>query len=98
MFGLIVPPHLLCLCAFAVTGTVLVLFTLFAYPPIDAPNSRRADPANSAVALASRCATRGRKRVHNTDEIAAKRLVNHVNRAGFVVVKRGTLEWRRIGV
>ena len=40
----------------------------------------------------SRCATAGRKRVHNADEImseiVAKRLVEHLERAGFVVMRK----------
>ncbi len=39
----------------------------------------------------------GRKRVHNADEImseiAAKRLVEHLERAGFVVMKRRAIGW-----
>jgi hypothetical protein len=38
---------------------------------------------------------RGRKRVHNADEImaeiVAKRLVEHLERAGFVVMKRAPI-------
>jgi hypothetical protein len=44
----------------------------------------------SALAFAQRF--RGRKRAHNADElrseIVAKRLVEHLERAGFVVMKR----------
>jgi hypothetical protein len=39
-----------------------------------------------------RCAFQGRKRVHNADEIMAeilaKQLVEHLERAGFIVMKR----------
>ena len=51
-----------------------------------------ADPADLAAALAFALRYQGRKRVHNTDEImaeiAAARLVDHLERAGFVVMKR----------
>ncbi len=48
-----------------------------------------------ADALAFALRFQGRKRVHNADEImaeiAAKRLVEHLERAGFVVMKRHCL-------
>jgi hypothetical protein len=51
-----------------------------------------ADPTDLAAALAFALRSQGRKRVHNADEmmaeIVAKRLVEHVERAGFVVMKR----------
>ncbi len=49
-----------------------------------------ADPRDLADALALRF--QGRKRVHNADEImaeiVAKRIVEHLERSGFVVMKR----------
>ena len=51
-----------------------------------------ADPADLAAALAFALRYQGRKRVHNADEIMAEivaaRLVDHLERAGFVVMKR----------
>ena len=51
-----------------------------------------ADPGDLAAALAFALRFQGRKRVHNADElmaeIVAKRLVEHLERAGFVVMKR----------
>jgi len=55
-----------------------------------------ADPADLAAALAAALAFalryQGRKRVHNADEIMAEivaaRLVDHLERAGFVAMKR----------
>ena len=51
-----------------------------------------ADPSDLAAALAFALRYQGRKRVHNADEImaeiVAKRLVEHLERAGFVVMKR----------
>jgi hypothetical protein len=51
-----------------------------------------ADPTDLAAALAFALRYAGRKRVHNADElmaeIVAKRLVEHLQRAGFVVMKR----------
>ena len=51
-----------------------------------------ADPADLAGALAFALRYQGRKRVHNADEIMAEivaaRLVDHLERAGFVVMKR----------
>jgi hypothetical protein len=51
-----------------------------------------ADPNDLAAALAFALRYAGRKRVHNADEImaeiVAKRLVEHLQRAGFVVMKR----------
>jgi hypothetical protein len=50
------------------------------------------DPSDLAAALAYALRFEGRKRVHNADEImaeiVAKRLVEHLERAGFVVMKR----------
>ena len=47
-----------------------------------------------ADALAFALRFQGRKRVHNADEImaeiVAKRIVEHLERAGFVVMKRPT--------
>jgi hypothetical protein len=51
-----------------------------------------ADPAELAQALAFALRYQGRKRVHNADEImaeiVARRLVEHLERAGFVLIKR----------
>jgi hypothetical protein len=51
-----------------------------------------ADPGDLAAALAFALRFAGRKRTHNADEIVAeivaKRLVEHLERAGFVVMKR----------
>jgi hypothetical protein len=51
-----------------------------------------ASAENVADALAFALRFEGRKRVHNADEImariVAKRLVDHLERAGFVVVQR----------
>ncbi len=57
----------------------------------------RADPRDLADALAFALRFDGRKRLHNADEInadeimaeiVAKRLVEHLERAGFVVMQR----------
>jgi hypothetical protein len=51
-----------------------------------------ADSSDLANALAYALRLQGRKRVHNADEImaeiVAKRPVDHLERAGFVVMKR----------
>ncbi|MGA8582973.1 MAG: hypothetical protein WB715_03895 [Roseiarcus sp.] len=51
-----------------------------------------ADPGDLAAALAFALRYAGRKRVHNADEImseiVARRLVEHLERSGFVVMKR----------
>jgi hypothetical protein len=51
-----------------------------------------ADPSDLTQALAFALRFQGRKRVHNADEIMAEivanRLVEHLERAGFVVMKR----------
>ena len=58
-----------------------------------------ADPRDLADALAFALRFQGRKRVHNADEImaeiVAKRLVEHLERAGFVVMKRRRSEAAR---
>ncbi len=58
----------------------------------DADKLAPADPSDLAAALAFALRFQGRKRVHNADEImaeiVAKRLVEHLERAGFVVMKR----------
>jgi hypothetical protein len=58
----------------------------------DADNLTPADPSDLADALAFALRFHGRKRVHNADEImaeiVAQRLVEHLERAGFVVMKR----------
>jgi hypothetical protein len=62
----------------------------------DAPEKLTpAAPADLAYALAFALRFHGRKRVHNADEImpeiVAKRLVEHLERAGFVVMKRAPI-------
>ena len=51
-----------------------------------------ADPSDLASALAYALRFHGRKRIHDADEImaeiVAKRLVEHLDRAGFVIMKR----------
>jgi hypothetical protein len=51
-----------------------------------------ADPSDLAAALAFALRYQGRKRVHNADElmseIVAKRLVEHLEQSGFVVMKK----------
>ena len=51
-----------------------------------------ADPSDLAAVLAHALRYQGGKRVHNADElmseIVAKRLVEHLERAGFVVMRR----------
>jgi hypothetical protein len=51
-----------------------------------------ADPEDLTAALAFALRFSGRKRIHKADEImteiVAKRLVEHLQRAGFVVMKR----------
>jgi hypothetical protein len=51
-----------------------------------------ADPDDLAAALALALRFQGRKRVHNADElmaeIVAKRLIEHLERAGFEVMKK----------
>ncbi len=51
-----------------------------------------ADPSDLAAALAFALRFQGRRRVHNADElmseIVAKRLVEHLERSGFVVMKK----------
>lgn len=58
----------------------------------DAEKLTPASPEDLADALAFALRFEGRKRVHNADEsmseIVARRLVRHLERAGFVVMKR----------
>ena len=58
----------------------------------DADKLAPADPSDLAAALAFALRFDGRKRVHNADEImaqiVARRLVEYLERAGFVVMKR----------
>ncbi len=58
-------------------------------------NLMPADPRDLADALAFALRFQGRKRIHNADEImaeiVAKRLVEHLERAGFVVMKRAPI-------
>ena len=61
----------------------------------DAEKLTPADPSDLADALAFALRYQGRKRVHNADEImseiVAKRLVAHLERSGFVVMKRAPI-------
>ncbi len=63
-------------------------------PPCHVP----ADPSDLASALAFALRLQRRKRVHNADEImveiVARRLVAHLERAGFVVMKKPAAQWR----
>jgi hypothetical protein len=71
---------------------------LFSYAPSAAPITEPADglrpatPEDLANALAFALRFNGRKRTHNADEImaqiVAERLVEYLERAGFVVMKR----------
>lgn len=58
----------------------------------DADKLTPASPEDLAAALAFALRYEGRKRVHNADEvmseIVAKRLVEHLERAGFVVMQK----------
>jgi hypothetical protein len=58
----------------------------------DADKLTPADSSDLANALAFALRFQGRKRIHNADEImaqiVAKRIVEHLERAGFVVMKR----------
>jgi hypothetical protein len=58
--------------------------------PADALTPATAEDVANALAFALRFS--GRKRVHNADElmssIVAKRLAEHLERSGFVVMKR----------
>lgn len=75
-------------------GIVLAPFARLGYRPKmpDADKLTPADPSDLAAALAYALRFQGRKRIHNADEImaeiVAKRLVEHLERAGFVVMKR----------
>jgi hypothetical protein len=80
----------------SVSGSlVLVLFARRGYharmsAPADALTPATAEDVANALAFALRFS--GRKRVHNADEfmssIVAKRLAEHLERSGFVVMKR----------
>ena len=58
----------------------------------DAENLKPADPYDLAAALAFALRFQGGRRVHDADEImveiVAKRLVEHLERAGYVAMKR----------
>ena len=60
--------------------------------PDDPGKLSPADPRDLEAALAFALRFQGRKRVHNADEImaeiVAKRLVEHLERSGFVIMKR----------
>src|SRR5260370_34452855 len=64
----------------------------YADAAIIAADRRPSDNGRLADALGFALRLRGRKRVHNADEImseiVAKRLVEYLERAGFVVMKR----------
>jgi hypothetical protein len=69
--------------------------------PDDPDRLTLAAPEDIAQALAFALLHSGRKRIHNTDEImariVAKRLVEHLDRCGFVVMKKppivGSAPW-----
>ena len=72
-----------------------MLRSLTAYHPTKTDAADKltpADPRDLAAALAYALRYQGRKRVHNADEITAeivaKRLVEHLERSGFVIMKR----------
>jgi hypothetical protein len=74
------------------------MFSTVGYrPPMPDPAEKLtpADPTDLAAALAFALRFSGRKRVHNADEmmaeIVAKRLVEHLERAGFVVMRRPSI-------
>ncbi len=77
-----------------VPARVLDPFSPAGYPTrMDkANNLKLATPEDLADTLAFALRFEGRKRVHDADEnmaeIVAKRLVQHLERAGFVVMKR----------
>jgi hypothetical protein len=75
----------------------LIVLSLFAHPGYHArmPDADRLTPASAedlADALAFALRYSGRKRTHDAGEmmaaIVAKRLVEHLERAGFVVMKK----------
>ena len=74
----------------------MFLFCFFIAPILarmsDAVPLQPATPEDLIAALAFALRFQGRKRVHNADEImaeiVAKRLAEHLQRAGFVVMKR----------
>jgi hypothetical protein len=63
--------------------------------PDATPNLRPATPEEIAESLAFALQYEGRKRVHQADatvaQIAAQRLVRHLERSGFVVMKKPPL-------
>ena len=82
-------------CAIAI---VLVTFSPVGYRERMADPSDKlmpADPRDLGDALAFALRYSGRKRVHNADEImseiVAKHLVEHLERAGFIVMKRAPI-------
>jgi hypothetical protein len=82
-----------------------IAFVLVVFPPVgyrpsmtDPPDKLRpADPRDLADAFAFALRYQGRKRVHNADEImaeiVAKRLVEHLERAGRVALERCGFPW-----
>jgi hypothetical protein len=82
----------------ALTIVVLDPFYSTRYPDAmpDAPETLTpADPQDLADAVAFALRFEGRRRVHQADEymaaIAAERVVRHLERAGFVVMKKPPL-------
>ncbi len=59
------------------------------------PDDENLTPATASDALAFALRFQGRKRVHNADEvmsvIVAERLVEHLERCGFVIMKKPPL-------
>jgi hypothetical protein len=59
---------------------------------LDTPNLRPATPDEIATALSFALQFEGRKRVHHADDamarITAARLVRHLERSGFVLMKK----------
>ena len=64
--------------------------------PENDPNLRSATPLELADALAFALRFSGRKRTHQADEfmaqITAERLVEHLQKSGFVVMKKPPIE------
>ncbi len=59
------------------------------------PDDENLTPATASDALAFALRFQGRKRVHNADEvmsvIVAERLVEHLERSGFLIMKKPPL-------
>ena len=69
-----------------------VVHVVFYSRAMDAEKLTPANPADLADALAFALRFQGRKRIHNADEImagiVARRLVEHLEKAGFVVMRK----------